>query len=235
MRPLLRLLRLVSLYVPGVSTCSAQYDRCSSAEAECLAPSDTSSDDAWHNGANQLLTQLFPDAKEIASAWEAYPLLSKISTSSVKSRDNFSYMPTIFHNGTSTSSTLFSLLSVDDIPTILSQTMDGHPLIHGKDYKLVKKVVLPPSHEQAGEEYMGMLPKQYYSIQEVLHNFHYKGFSLVIDKMQHKWRAVADKANEMKELFGVHHVGVNLYLTPESLEDEDGNGGWTNKQIRQGL
>jgi hypothetical protein len=194
--------------------------------------------------AHPLLAQLFPNVTEFTNAWEIHPLLTKRSRSEGDNRSlrQENHIPTNFHTDTSLTSnqsnsinSWISVLSINDIPTILSQRLDDHPLIHGRDYKLVKKIIIPSSHESAGEEYMGMLPKELYSIQEVLHNFHYKGFSLVIDKMQKRWRGVADKAVELEEALGVQHVGVNLYLTPEALEDEDGNGGWTDKQVRQGL
>ena len=189
----------------------------------------------WPPTGRDILTRLFPSIDEFTNAWEAHPLLSKIS----RSKNNLEHenlIPAIFHDNDASASNLTNLLTVQDVSMILSQTTNNQPLIHGKDYKLVKKIILPPSHEMAGEEYMGMLPRQYYSIQDVLHNFHYKGFSLVIDKVQKRWRAIGEKARELEEALGVQHINVNLYLTPEALEDDDGNGGITAvKQVRQGL
>jgi hypothetical protein len=198
--------------------------------------------------ANHLLTSLFPDVASLACAWEDHPLLSKVSLSNENRSRPIQRIPATFHNDTSVAShpsrensdtdklSWASLVSVEDIPSILSQTSDGHPLIHGSDYKLVKKIVMPPSHEYAGEEYMGMLPKPYYSIQEILHHFHHGGFSLVMDSMQKRTDGVAKKARELEDAFAVKHVGVNLYLTPEALEDDlDQSGGFTQKQVRQGL
>jgi hypothetical protein len=228
------------LFLIVVSSRAAQDSTCANYEAECVA--STSSSDlsgsffVWPAKARELLTQLFPNVAKFADAWEVHPLLSKVHYLNEEYLQDGIHIPAIFHNGTSTASSWFTLLSVSDVPTILSQTINSQPLVHGTDYKMVKKVMLPSSHEHAGEEYMGMLPRQHYQIQEVLHNFHYRGFSLVIDKMQKRWRSIASKAREIEEALGVQHVGVNMYLTPEALEDEDGEGGWTAaKQVRQGL
>eukprot|EP00956_Cyclotella_meneghiniana_P010280 scaffold14195_cov65-Cyclotella_meneghiniana.AAC.5 len=205
---------------------------------ECQQPKDSSNGKffEWPPSTNRILAQLFPNTTELLNSFEVHPLLSKIS-SSCGYRPSENSIPVIFHNSTSVSTNPFmSLVSVSDIRTILSQTPNNRPLIHGKDYRLVKKITLPPSHEMAGEEYMGMLPKESYSIQDILYNFHYRGFTLVIDKMQNRWRSVANKANELKEALGVQHVGVNFYVTPEALQDDDGNGRLTaEKQVRQGF
>ncbi|KAL7517884.1 hypothetical protein ACHAWX_002764 [Stephanocyclus meneghinianus] len=223
----------------------------STSEVECFAPPTSSRDDcfAWFpSRAKDLLTPLFPNVTLLACAWEEHPLLSKVSLSNRNQSGGIHRIPTAFHNGTFVAShqsgensdtdklSWISLVSVEDIPSILSQTINGHPLIHGSDYKLVKKIVMPPSHEYAGEEYMGMLPKPQYSIQEILHHFHYGGFSLVVDSMQKRTEDVAKKAEELKDAFAVKNVGVNLYLTPEALEDyRDQSGGFTEKQVRQGF
>ena len=225
---------LLAFFVLGLSSCNAQDDVCRKPGDEYLTSSQVH-DEKGYPRSNQFLMQLFHDVNKFTSAFEVHPLLSKISTSNKGYQHHMHHIPTIFHSGTSTTPSWFSLLEVNDIPRILSQTINEQPLTHGTDYKLVKRVIFPPNHEHAGEEYMGMMPKHYYSIQEVLHSFHYKGFSLVIDKMQNRWRNVSDKAREVEDALGVQHVGVNLYLTPEALEDQDGHGGWTDKQVRQGL
>ncbi len=158
---------------------------------------------AWSPSNTKLLSVLFPNSIQLKSAWEFHPLLSKISYShddldgtSTPTRQHQhasrEYIPTIFHNRSSISSwpssfkyshdkgmipddPILSLCSVGDVPKLLQPEQ---PLIHGSDYKVVKKVTLPPTHTNAGEEYMGMLPKPHYSIQEVLHYFHYKGESM---------------------------------------------------------
>jgi hypothetical protein len=183
--------------------------------------------------ANDLLSTLFPDITLLKSAWEVHPLLSKISfLGDVPSSSDNGRIPTTFHNASALDSSWISLLSVNAVPSILSQTIDGNPQVHGSDYKLVKKIILPETHANAGEEYMGMLPKHHYSLPEIEGYFHYKGFTLVIDEMQLRSRNVADKAREVEEALGVQHVGANLYLTPEAERDEVGDA---EKRVRQGL
>ncbi|KAL7468692.1 hypothetical protein ACHAXS_008916 [Conticribra weissflogii] len=108
-------------------------------------------------------------------------------------------------------------------------------MIQGQDYKLVKKVLLPDPYpanpSMAGQEYMGMLPKPYYGIQEILHYFHYGGFSLVLDGLQNRWignrnpggMGVAGEggvARNLEQELGAILVGVNAYLTPEALSND---------------
>lgn len=230
-KPSLNLIRLIILCLfPCVIRILADQEICERTEDECPA-----SNFVWPLTAQQILAQLFPNIDEFVNAWEVHPLLSKISGSKndYLRHDN---IPAIFHDDAAVASNLTNLLTVQDVPIILSQTINNQPLIHGIDYKLVKKIILPSSHEMAGEEYMGMLPKQHYSIQDILHSFHYRGFSLVIDKVQKRWSVIGEKARELEDALGVQHVSVNLYLTPEALEDYDGNGGFTaDKQVRQGL
>mmetsp|Transcript_14101 Transcript_14101/g.29648 ORF Transcript_14101/g.29648 Transcript_14101/m.29648 type:complete len:736 (-) Transcript_14101:124-2331(-) len=140
---------------------------------------------------------------------------------------------------------ILSLMTVDDIATILmqpslhQQSQQPQPMIQGQDYKLVKKVLLPDPYptnpSMAGQEYMGMLSKPHYDIQDILHYFHYGGFSLVLDGLQNRWignndlgrLGVAGKggmARQLEHVLGAILVGVNVYLTPEALPDDDSVG-----------
>ena len=121
---------------------------------------------------------------------------------------------------------LLSLFSVDDITALLSQPN----MRHGDDYKLVKKIILPPTHPQAGEEYNGMLPNPDYSIEEVYSHFNFGAFSLVVNKMQQRWGAVADVARRLEEELGVMQVNANLYATPDVPSD-----GAVGDNVRQGF
>ena len=81
---------------------------------------------------------------------------------------------------------------------------------------------------------MGMLPNPQYSIQEILQHFHLGAFSLVINKMQKHSYPVARFARMLEEELGVINMGVNLYLTPEVViqneRDLERNG-----VVRQGF
>lgn len=140
---------------------------------------------------------------------------------------------------------ILSLMSVDDIPKILLQpslhqhSQQPQPMIQGQDYKLVKKVLLPNPYptkpSMAGQEYMGMLPKPHYDIQDILHYFHYGGFSLVLDGLQNRWignhglgrlgvAGDGGMARQLEHVLGAVLVGVNVYLTPEALPDDGSVG-----------
>eukprot|EP00571_Detonula_confervacea_P017784 CAMPEP_0172297080 /NCGR_PEP_ID=MMETSP1058-20130122/235_1 /TAXON_ID=83371 /ORGANISM="Detonula confervacea, Strain CCMP 353" /LENGTH=507 /DNA_ID=CAMNT_0013006187 /DNA_START=131 /DNA_END=1654 /DNA_ORIENTATION=- len=201
---------------------------------------------------SMIANALFPNLTRLQSAWEVHPLLSRVSFTR-QQPDNAQHhhldhqilIPTILHNRSSTISILnklnnhpnedrdddplLSLFAVHDTPKVLSQ-----PMTHGSDYKLVKKIILPPTHAtNPGEEYNGVLPNPHYSIQEVLNHFHYGAMSIVIDKMQKRWNSIGRMARVMEEELGAVQVGVNLYLTPEVLlakESGDKNG-----NVRQGF
>ncbi|KAL7540884.1 hypothetical protein ACHAXR_010456 [Thalassiosira sp. AJA248-18] len=194
---------------------------------------------AWSTLAeNSLMKALFPNLNRFAAAWEAHPLLSRVDfTGQQLQAPPLDKIPTILHNRSTISQLkldsernenddpILSLLVVDDTPTILSQ-----PMTHGSDYKLVKKIILPPTHANAGEEYNGMLPNPQYSIQEIMQHFHLGAFSLVINKVEQRWNSIGRMARLLEEEFGVLRVGVNLYLTPEVVSGNSKNG-----KVRQGF
>jgi hypothetical protein len=125
---------------------------------------------------------------------------------------------------------LLSLFAVDDIPLVLSQ--EG--MKHHSDYKLVKKVVLPSSHPDApGEEYNGSPPEPHFTVQEISRHFHYGAFSLVINKMQHRWWPIARMGRKIEDELGVTCVGANLYLTP--MVTDTGSNNAQDGNVRQGF
>jgi len=98
---------------------------------------------------------------------------------------------------------------------------------HGVDYKLAKKII------QNGEEHLGILPKPHYSTDEIIAHFHHGGFSVVIDRMQRRWAAVARQATRLEEELESIKVGVNMYLTPEVVRESETNK--RNGHTRQGF
>lgn len=116
---------------------------------------------------------------------------------------------------------------------------------HHADYKLVKKVVLPPPHTTdhpdddapggGGEEYSGSPPEARYTLEEIVRHFHYGKFSLVINKMQHRWRQIAMMGRRMEEELGATRVGANLYLTPMVMDTAGGDNAHNNGDVRQGF
>mmetsp|Transcript_11307 Transcript_11307/g.20083 ORF Transcript_11307/g.20083 Transcript_11307/m.20083 type:complete len:285 (-) Transcript_11307:1291-2145(-) len=195
-------------------------------------------------GEDSLMYALFPNLTRLQSAWEAYPLLSRVSFTPQQKMEEapLDQIPTILHDrslisklklGSSHTNNknddpLLSLFEIDDTPTILSQPME-----HGSDYKLVKKIILPKGNPNAGEEFNGMLPGSHFTIEKVLHAFHFGAFSLVINKMQQRWNPIARMARRLEEEFGAMQVGVNLYLTPDVVlqEKSDRKDG----EVRQGF
>jgi hypothetical protein len=174
-----------------------------------------------------LLSALFPNSTLLRSAWETRPLLSKVSFAQQQPNEQSTStndIPVILHNRSSilqlqssdkeSGDPLLSLLTVDDIISIISQPH----IRHGVDYKVAKKII------RNGEEHLGILPKPHYSIDEVLKHFHYGGFSVVINRMHLRWWTVASKARRLEEELNSIKIGVNMYLTPEVVLEDQNNG-----------
>lgn len=235
-------LSLASPRRPAVATAAAAADCAAAAEegGECRAPGDGDDADdpgghfyAWPTDPppadDALVHALFPDWTAFQSAWEVHPLLSRVSWRPEPSEATPlppDRIPTILHNRSAVSKLrsygrgdgdpLLSIFGVDDAPAVLAQ-----PMKHGDDFKVVKKIVLPPDHAEAGEEYLGMLPMDSMTVNDVLHAFHYGAFSLVINRMQRRWGPIARMARGMEDELGAMGLGVNLYLTPEVAMDEE--------------
>mmetsp|Transcript_7211 Transcript_7211/g.11179 ORF Transcript_7211/g.11179 Transcript_7211/m.11179 type:complete len:568 (-) Transcript_7211:1466-3169(-) len=183
-----------------------------------------------------LLSALFPNSTQLLSAWEAHPLLSKVSFAQHNQQNDQSTtnnnIPVILHDrssilplqsDTDSGDPLLSLLTVDDTTSILSRPL----MRNGVDYKLAKKIV------HNGEEHLGMLPNPHYSIEEIIAHFHYGGFSVVIDRMHRRWGAVAVQARRLEEELNAIKVGVNMYLTPEVMLETETDK--RNGHTRQGF
>ena len=166
-----------------------------------------------------LLSALFPNSTQLQSAWETFPLLSKVAfVDDLQQNDQSTKntIPVILHDRSSIlplqsekdsgKDPMLSLLTVDDTISIISQPA----MTHGVDYKLAKKIV------QNGEEFLGILPKPFYSIDEIISHFNYGGFSVVIDRMHRRWAPVALLATRLEDELNSIKVGVNMYLTPEA-------------------
>mmetsp|Transcript_1674 Transcript_1674/g.2320 ORF Transcript_1674/g.2320 Transcript_1674/m.2320 type:complete len:573 (+) Transcript_1674:123-1841(+) len=205
------------------------------ATASCSNSSNNQTFFAWDVAqAPPFLSGLFPNNTLLQSAWETHPLLSKVSFAHHHQQQSQSdqSIPSILHDRSAIlklqsekeeGDPLLSLLTVDDTISIISRPF----MRHGVDYKLAKKIV------QNGEEHLGILPKSHYSIDEIRAHFRYGGFSVVIDRMQRRWAAIARQASRLEEELKSIKVGVNMYLTPEVVleSEKDKRNGHT----RQGF
>ena len=210
-----------------------------------------------------LINALFPNLSQFQYAWENYPLLSRVSFSNTQqnqfqlvdtttvNNNNLQQIPTILHNrelisqlklnnqpnnnsNNDNHDPILSLLSVEETEDILSQPM----LLHGSDYQLLKNIILPSDHPtEPGEEYDGMLPKPHYSVEEAMLYINKGAFSLIINKVQNRWKSVANFARVLEDELNVVQVGVNLYLTPEVVKEEDRVDEYDRKNgdVRQGF
>ena len=211
-----------------------------------------------------LTNALFSNLSQFQYAWENYPLLSRVSFSNTQQHQfqlvdtttvnntKLQQIPTILHNRelisqlklnnqpTNNNSNngnhdpILSLLSGDETKDILSQPM----LQHGTDYQLLKNIILPSDHPtEPGEEYDGMLPKPHYSVEEAMLYINKGAFSLIINKVQNRWKSVANFARVLEDELNVVQVGVNLYLTPEVVKEEDRVDEYDRKNgdVRQGF
>ena len=203
---------------------------------------------AWstaHDVNYPLLNALFPNLGRFQTAWETHPLLSRVSFQQEQDTQPLddNQIPIIQHNRQLISQLklinnqhqdedlILSLLSVDDTAQILSQS----DMTHGNEYKLLKKIIIQDGPEK-GEEYNGMLPGTQYSLQEILQHFHYGAFSVVINKMERRWRSIANFARQLEHELGAVEVNVNLYMTPEVVSEKDRtNEDKKNGNIREGF
>jgi len=202
---------------------------------------------AWSNIDYPLLNALFPNLNRLQIAWETHPLLSRVSFTQQKQDtqplDNKQIIPTIQHNRELISQLklinnqhqgedpLLSLLSVDDTALILTQP----DMNHGNEYKLLKKIIIQDGPEK-GEEYNGMLPGTQYSLQDILQHFHYGAFSLIINKVEQRWRPITNFARQLEHELGAVEVNVNLYMTPEVVSEKDRtNEDKKNGDVREGF
>lgn len=191
----------------------------------------------------QLLKALFPNLTEFQNAYESHPLLSRVSfavdqptTLSSYSNDE-NTIPTILHNRESISNinlgysgdVITSLFTVDDTGIVLSE----QPMKHGDDYRMTKKIIMPPGDPNEGEEYNGMIPGDTFTFNDIMYAFWNGGFSVVINRMQKRWGAIANLAQQMEEEFGEIQVGVNLYLTPHVVMETEQDR--ENGEVRQGF
>ena len=193
-----------------------------------------------------LLNALFPNLSRFQTAWETHPLLSRVSfqrKQEAQPLDNNQIIPTIHHNRELISQlklinneqqnqdSVLSLLSVDDTAQILSQP----EMTHGNEYKLLKKIIIQDGPEK-GEEYNGMLPGTQYSLQDILQHFHYGAFSLIINKVEKRWRRIANFAHQLEDELGAVEINVNLYMTPEVVSEKDRtNEDKKNGNVREGF
>jgi len=211
------------------------------------APSNSNNFYAWSLGDYpSLLNALFPNLGRFQTAWETHPLLSRVSfqqEQDTQPLDNKQIIPTIQHNRQLISQLklinnqhqdedpILSLLSVDDTALILTQP----DMTHGNEYKLLKKIIIQDGPEK-GEEYNGMLPGTQYSLQDILQHFHYGAFSLIINKVEQRWRRIANFAHQLEDELGVVEVNTNLYMTPEVVSEKDRtNEDKKNGNVREGF
>lgn len=192
-------------------------------EGHCMATQGESDFYAWFLEENSLVGSLFPDLKMLQDAWEHHPLLSKVNFESSDTVESGDTIRTCLHNRSKFEShkALDPVLSmeVDDVLRILSRPN----LIHHRDYKLAKRIV------REGEEHLGMLPNPGYSLEEIVRHFNLGGFSVVINDVQNRWPSVARISNHLEDELLSIRTGVNLYLTPEAVEDR------RNGSVRQGF
>jgi hypothetical protein len=122
------------------------------------------------------------------------------------------------------------LFSMNDIATVLSEP----GLVHTEDYTIGKKVV------RDGEEWFGQLPLETVSLDQTNFAVFEKGFSLVINKMEERWRPIRDFSYQILEELDCRSVSCNLYLTPptppsSSQSDAAGIGGDADAMKRSGF
>ena len=183
------------------------------------------------------LDQMFPQkappgSLSLDGAWEYSPLLSTIYEDDSRKR-GLAPIPTLVvpdqkesdNDGSGSNdpippyqrhperlASIFSLFSVNDVETVLSQP----GIKHQKDYKLVRKIV------RNGEEWEGILPHQELTIEETRRAFEVGGFSLVINALQQRWGPVATLTRQVQKEAGSSHVSVNGYLTPDTRDNSGG-------------
>jgi hypothetical protein len=116
-------------------------------------------------------------------------------------------------------SNVFDLASVDAVlsSNVSAYTADGSGhLRHGSDWKLVKRVV-----DEQGEEWSSSIAKEQISVDEA-HQLFDKGWSVVINRMEHRWPSINRLAQAIEDIFGygrgkicaiAAHPVLNLTLT----------------------
>lgn len=143
--------------------------------------------------------------------WQARPLVAR--------RNN----PTFFEN-------LFSIANVDDviIHGVNVQDNTASSMEYGRDWKVVKRT------KEDGEWWSGSLAREDFNLSDVemAHVAFGKGFSLVINNMEQRWRPIQALAHIMEELIG-YRVGVNLYLSPPNAQGFEVHMDWMDTIVVQ--
>jgi len=154
---------------------------------------------------------------------------STYTSGSIRFHDN--QIPTIYldndfsndtngDNATTTTGTnrweLSSLITQDGV---LEHVLNAPNLVHGEDYRIVKKVV------RDGQEWTGSLPDHLFkastsSIQQTHQRMIaqraivVEGFSLIVNGLHKRWGPVAAVARQLEHELLPERVSCNLYLTP---------------------
>ena len=152
---------------------------------------------------------MFPNASEsLGNLWESSPVYIPVDSSSDTAASSLQGITTLVHDEKDEkeiSSDRFShLLALDDSLKILRDPN----LVHGKDYFVLKYLL------RDGEEWNGQLPYDKVPLEKIPNLMKRDRFSLVINKIQRRWKPIKDLARSLEMEINAHAVDCNLYLTP---------------------
>lgn len=121
---------------------------------------------------------------------------------------------------------LFDMQEVDDILLYGKRTANNSaPLLHGKDYRLVRRVF------RDGEYWTGVITSTNVSLSDAKNYFN-QGFTLIIDEVQAYSPAVQFFAQMLEAVLG-WRVNVNLYLSPVKSQGFEAHFDWMDSLILQ--
>ena len=167
-----------------------------------------------------LLDSLFPN-NTLDEAWERYPLfVSNLKHDKANTANEGSCtMPlkdagneTGLHFAVSAKYQSFEkIININDIDTVLQHVETN--MIHGqnKDYSLVKRIT------RDGENWNGLLNFEKFKLEEIQSWFNSGGFTLVINKMQKRWKPIKRIASQIHSEVLSKSVSCNLYMTPPKM------------------
>lgn len=106
------------------------------------------------------------------------------------------------------------------------------PMILGTDWNIIKRIFVPAD----GEFWTAALPpskversggggNKVISLEETRAAFQRGGFSIVINRLQRRWRSVSEISLALEDALG-HPVNANLYMTPPGSQGFEAHFDW---------
>eukprot|EP00953_Heterococcus_sp_UTEX-ZZ885_P028757 15330-Heterococcus_DN1.PRE.1 len=126
------------------------------------------------------------------------------------------------------------MLHLDEIDTILqhgihisNDTITASPMLHGDDYKLVRRV-----RASDGEWWSESMAVEDIPMHIIHGLFSTKGYTLVINHLKHRWTPIAETCLALQHTFG-HLVNANAYLTPPDAQGFEAHFDWMDAFVLQ--